>query len=453
MNHTPPQQDVPQDSRDSSDLDLLLDRLRKTGLDLREIFNEPEPVAPIDRVLPSPDIPTAWATNAARLAEWAQPLSVQKKVFGQYLPMQLRTKDKQAYTNRRPLTFKVFEKHFAGRDVSHLIGVHSTVRKGDRCWSIMLVGDIDRHKESTDPAITLKAALTWYERTRQLGFTPLLIDSNGAGGYHLFIIFDSWVETRVVYQLGQSLFRDWNELGLSEKPETFPKQPEIPADKWGNWIRLPGRHHTRNHWSNVWDGHQWLEGIDAIEWILQIKGTSAEMIPAEVRELQLTAPRKNRTPTNGVCLEAFHRLVTPRNGRVTSPLVMDTIMDTISNVPMSPLEKRVELVRKALTHIPNNDLHYDQWCEIGMSLAELGEEGRKLFHVWSATSKKYDQQTTDDKFDSFKPGDEIEDGKGLTLGTLFDTAKKNGFEFPASASSSPEEILQNPIVIRIDWLG
>ena len=177
-------------------------------------------------------------------------------------------------------------------------------------------------------------------------------------------------------------------MGLNEQPETFPKQPEIPTGKFGNWIRLPGRHHTRDHWSKVWDGRNWLEGIDAVEWILQIKGTSADMIPAEVRELQLTAPRKNRTPTNGVCLEAFNKLVTPRNGHTTIPLVIDTIMDQIPNLPMMSLEKRVELARTALTHIPNEDLPYDQWVEIGMCLAEFGEERRKLFHDWSATSTK-----------------------------------------------------------------
>jgi hypothetical protein len=120
----------------------------------------------------------------------------------------------------------------------------------------MLVGDIDRHKESDDTVVTLKAALTWFERARKYGLNPLLIDSNGAGGYHLSIIFDYEIETRLIYQLGQWLFVNWKALGLSEKSETFPKKPEIPADKWGNWIRLPGRHHLRNHWSIVWDGHQ-----------------------------------------------------------------------------------------------------------------------------------------------------------------------------------------------------
>src|SRR5262245_32295654 len=92
-----------------------------------------------------------------------------------------------------------------------------------------------------------------------------------------------WVATPLVYRFGKWLFSDWKELGLSEQPEIFPKQSEISAGKFGNWLRLPGRHHTRDHWTRVWDGQNWLEGIDAIEWILRIKGSSADMIPADAR--------------------------------------------------------------------------------------------------------------------------------------------------------------------------
>jgi hypothetical protein len=141
------------------------------------------------------NVSAAWIQNAARLAIWTEHIIVQGDAFGQYLPMNKRTKDKKAYTKHKPLTRKIVERHFVGRDVGHLIGVHSTIRDKDGCWSVMQVGDIDRHTESVDPAITLNAALTWYERSRGLGFSPLLIDSNGYGGYHLYNIFDDWVAT------------------------------------------------------------------------------------------------------------------------------------------------------------------------------------------------------------------------------------------------------------------
>ena len=47
------------------------------------------------------------------------------------------------------------------------------------------------------------------------------------------------------------------------KPETFPKQAELSIDTpYGNYVRGPGRHHKRNHWSRIYDSasNAWLEG-------------------------------------------------------------------------------------------------------------------------------------------------------------------------------------------------
>ena len=41
--------------------------------------------------------------------------------------------------------------------------------------------------------------------------------------------------------------------------EAFPKQPSVPADGF-NWLRLVGRHHTRDVWASVFDGSIWLTG-------------------------------------------------------------------------------------------------------------------------------------------------------------------------------------------------
>jgi hypothetical protein len=374
--------------------------------------NPPVPPPPPPSPPSSQRIPDAWANNAHRLTAWAEGLIVQGDGFGQYLPIEKRTKEKKSFTNKNTLTPSIIRRHFVGRYVADLIGVHSTVRDEKGCWSIMLVCDIDRHEESVDPAITLKTALTWYERAHKYGLNPLLIDSNGVGGYHLFVIFDDEIETPLVYQLGQWLFHDWKDLGLSEKPETFPKQSEIDPGRWGNWIRLPGRHHTRDHWSKVWDGHQWLEGIDAIEWLLQAKRNPTNTIPDDVYQLVLSATTGNNGPkkTSGTLLP----------------------------------EKKVEVTRLALKHISNNDLHYDDWFKVGMCLAQLGEDGRQLFHEWSATSKKYDQQTTDQKFDSFKPASELEKGKGLSLGSLFKMAKDGGFKFPPGVFSTTGNLDSDP---------
>lgn len=46
-----------------------------------------------------------------------------------------------------------------------------------------------------------------------------------------------------------------------------------------------------------------------------------------------------------------------------------------------------EIVAEALGHIPNDDLPYDEWVRVGLSLyAALGSEGRDLWEGWSAQS-------------------------------------------------------------------
>jgi hypothetical protein len=42
----------------------------------------------------------------------------------------------------------------------------------------------------------------------------------------------------------------------------------------GNWLRLPGRHRTRDYWCLVWDGSAWLAGAVAFEHVLSLTGDS-----------------------------------------------------------------------------------------------------------------------------------------------------------------------------------
>src|SRR5262249_17961848 len=65
------------------------------------------------------------------------------------------------------------------------------------------------------------------------------------------------------------------------RPETFPKQPKVSSGRFGNWLRLPGHHHSRDHWSRVWDGYRWLVGVDAVQYILSLNGDSPSLIPVD----------------------------------------------------------------------------------------------------------------------------------------------------------------------------
>jgi hypothetical protein len=144
--------------------------------------------------------------------------------------------------------------------------------------------DIDWHgPASTAPDVNLRAALAWYDRLASLGFRPLLTDSNGQGGFHLVMLLAEPVETAGVYYFLQALVGDHARHGMTTAPETFPKQPRVAPPgqngQYGNWLRLPGRHHTRAHWSRVWDGARWLQGHQAIDHILSLAGDSPALVP------------------------------------------------------------------------------------------------------------------------------------------------------------------------------
>ena len=109
-------------------------------------------------------------------------------------------------TAKRALTPEVVRGHFQARSANGLIGLHSTVRTTlegeteESCWSRFGAIDVDAHCENDDPDANWRAAKAWFERARDLGLEPLLIDSNRKGGYHLWIVFES-VATEEVYAL------------------------------------------------------------------------------------------------------------------------------------------------------------------------------------------------------------------------------------------------------------
>jgi hypothetical protein len=60
----------------------------------------------------------------------------------------------------------------------------------------------------------------------------------------------------------------------------YPGEPEVnPHRPYGSWLRLPGRHHTRSHWTKVWGRDRWLEDQEAVDAILSVTGDSPELIP------------------------------------------------------------------------------------------------------------------------------------------------------------------------------
>ena len=81
----------------------------------------------------------------------------------------------------------------------------------------------------------------------------------------------------------------------------------------------------------------------------------------------------------------------------------------------------VERIEKSCTDITSE---YQDWLNVGLALASLGEEGRDLFHRVSALSPKYDAKECNEKFDNC-----LRTGKGMvTIATFMDIAKRCGVD-------------------------
>src|SRR5947208_2325321 len=81
---------------------------------------------------------------------------------------------------------------------------------------------------------------------------------------------------------------DWREHGLPRVPDLFPRKHELTGKRCGHWLRLPGRHHKRPHWTRVWSPARrlWRTGDAAIDALLSLRGKPVDVtaiVPADFR--------------------------------------------------------------------------------------------------------------------------------------------------------------------------
>jgi hypothetical protein len=144
-----------------------------------------------------------------------------------------------------------------------------------------------------------------------MGFDPLLMDSNGAGGYHVIVVFSEPVPTADIYALGMSMVSEWERRGLPRQPETYPRHVSHEEGSHGNCLRLFGRHHTREHYTRVWSGDPelsdpWLEGSGAIDRILQTRLAAPPLLPKSAPESEdekKKSPPTSRKQRAKVCVD------------------------------------------------------------------------------------------------------------------------------------------------------
>ncbi len=356
--------------------------------------------------LSATDEASAWRRHADDLARWAAARLVNRTdVWGAYLPLCFRTADgsksvtrpRRCWRGQRHLTHDLLVEHFRGGDPADVIGTHSTSPENTSLWGLV---DIDAHDGGNIKAVANeRVARAWYRRLVNLGFHPLLTTSDERGGFHLRVLFDRPAPTPIVHAFLVDLTADACLLGASDV-EIFPKQSRIEPDGFGNWARAPGRHHTREVWSKVWEGKRWLEGEDAVLHLLGLTGDSPTLIPPSV---MAPPPRQ----AAGIVLVNLPELKPSSSTgtddrRMTDAEVALACLDSIDN--------------------SGDGCHYDRWLAVGMVLHDLDASGVMLdrWVAWSRKSSKHKDGVCEHKWSSFGSR------SGWTVGSLVAWAREGG---------------------------
>jgi hypothetical protein len=220
------------------------------------------------------------------------------------------------------VTMNKLRRHYSGRAISHLIGLHSISDHSSCKWFAI---DIDLHDETVAgadevAANNFTAAMEWSAKLRELGMDPIVFDSNGVGGYHIWTLLDREYPLEDTYNFADDLRSNWDELGLPRKPEIFPPKPQVAKDDLPYGLRLPGRHHYRQYYSRVHNfdalegENELLEGGEAIEVMLATKTAPLPKLKKRVEKASVKTAaaanghKRTRTPATKkrkprVCLD------------------------------------------------------------------------------------------------------------------------------------------------------
>jgi len=233
----------------------------------------------------STNIMAAWEKRATWLARWTWDRLINRvDLWGKCLPVDKhrrtaggnlrfhRLAPLPAKRGKLKLTERTLERHYSGQDVCHILGIHAASIENTSRWIAI---DVERHDRQAVPLYNLRAITHWREELMALGFRPLMIDTDGAGGYQLLTLFRDPLPTAKAYDFVHRLVSDHADAGLEDAPNILPNGPKYDDN---NWLRLPGRHPLSGHWSRVWNGHHWLQGADAVEALLHAHGDAPTLI-------------------------------------------------------------------------------------------------------------------------------------------------------------------------------
>lgn len=232
----------------------------------------------------------SWAPRAGPLADHALEYLVNRRdVWGQYLEPERRYRNQHgemvkqftapAKRSRGNVTLqrRDVERHFRGDIV---LGLHTTSTADTSRW---LGFDFDNHgggAESFRQNLQLVARVV--KTLSALNIVALVEDAGGNGSFHAWALFDAPARTLDVFTMGQTVLTEARRGATAEiadlPVELYPKQAQL-GGQYGNWLRLPGRHHTRDHWSRIRVDHRWYCGAAAADAWLAGPRNAVSLIP------------------------------------------------------------------------------------------------------------------------------------------------------------------------------
>lgn len=276
----------------------------------------------------------------------------------------------------RPIDDWLLERHIEGKIT---IGLYTTSLDQKCRWACW---DFDNHDGGTKNE---QAAKDLYNRLEKERFNPILEDSNGDQGYHVWVVFDEQVNSWDLY--------DWMQTYQVASAETYPKQRKI--QRYGNLVRLPGKHHSKDHWSTFWEGDdQWSQDAD---WDL----SDHNLIPIGQEPESYTHARGNKK---------------------ASQLEIHPALWALERIPSKHADD------------------YWDWLKVGLILYNLDSsfEMMKRWIEWSRHSSKFKEGECERKWESFEetqPG-----GKPATVATLIAWASENKevIQLPSETPEGPK---------------
>ncbi|HPQ72304.1 MAG TPA: PriCT-2 domain-containing protein, partial [bacterium] len=261
-----------------------------------------------------------------------------------------------------------------------------------------------------DPQATMLACL---DQCRSLNI-PAHIEKSGSGhGWHLWVFFEGPVPA-VDARLLAHFVAPKDQVLVTGEPadirigrgiECFPKQNTVSDKKIGagNMVWLP-------FWYGAKDGGNQFHRVTEDGSLASYAPNEFERLSTErLQEILAQVPDDIRR----FVLKTKNGLKAPSAPKSSPPATPGNYAPTDA-----------QLIQAALDHI-SPDVSYDDWLRIGMALHHWDPQaGLAIWDAWSTRGEKYVDGEPPLKWDGFTSGG------GVTLGTLFDMAKKAGWSPP-----------------------